>query len=88
MKKLRLTVFAVVCAFCIAFGAGLMMNVNIAKADTVGTTPTLSETKVMVSTDKTKMLLATAIKNYGDVYEVGYTFNGEITPISHETKRY
>ena len=87
MKKLSLTVFTVICALCMAFGVSLMANVNKVSAD-AGTSPTLSATKVMVSTAQDKMLLATAIKDYSDVYEVGYTFTGEITPTISENKKF
>ncbi len=88
MRKLSLTVLTVICALCLAFGIGLMSNAYTAKADTVGITPTLSETKVLISTAQDKMLLATAIKNYGDVYEIGYTFTGDVQPTLHATDTY
>lgn len=88
MKKLTLTVFAVICAFCFVLGAGLLMNVNTVKAETAGTTPTLSETKVKISNDNDKMLLVTAIKDYADVYEVGYTFNADVNPVQSQSKKY
>ncbi|MBP5467238.1 MAG: InlB B-repeat-containing protein [Clostridia bacterium] len=89
MKKLSLTVFTVICALCMIFGISLMANTNKANAETMaGITPTLSATNVMVSNAQDKMLLATAIKDKDDVYEVGYTFTGEITPSLSENGKY
>lgn len=87
MKKVSITLFTFVCAICMILGVAFM-NVNTAKADTTGTTPTLSETKVMVSNEQDKMLLATAIKNYADVYKVGYEFTGDVTTTIAETNKY
>lgn len=88
MKKLSLTVLAVICTVCMAFCVCLYTNTQKANADTLGTEPTLSATKVMVSKNADKMLLATAIKDYDDVYEVGYNFTGSVTPTKNETKKY
>lgn len=88
MKKLNLTVFAVICAICMAFGIIMMTSVNMASANTSGTIPTLSATKVMRSDDNTKMLLATAIKDYDDVYEVGYTGIDAEDKIVAQTDKY
>ena len=87
MKKVSITLFTFVCAICMILGVAFM-NVNTAKADTTGTTPTLSETKVMVSNEQDKMLLATAIKNYADVYKVGYEFTGDVTTTIAENNKY
>lgn len=89
MKKLSLTVFTVICALCMAFAVSLMTNTNKANAETVdGVTPVLSETKYKISTDKNGMLIATGIKNYEDVYEVGYTFSGDVTAVNNSTTKY
>ncbi len=85
MKKLSLTVLSVICAICMAFGIMLMTNVNTASADPA---VTLSATKIKTSTAKDKLLLVTAIKNFEDVYEVGYTFTGEVNTISALNNKY
>ena len=88
MKKLSLSILTVLCAVCFMFGMGLMASVNYASADVAGGAPVLSETKVMRSNDNDKMLLATAIKNYADVYEVGYDFVGEVETTIAEKQRF
>ena len=88
MKKLSLSILTVLCAVCFMFGMGLMASVNYASADVAGGAPVLSETKVMRSNDNDKMLLATAIKNYADVYEVGYDFVGEVETTIAENQRF
>ena len=87
MKKLSLSILTVLCAVCFMFGMGLMLTINSVSADVAGGAPVLSETKVMRSNDNDKMLLATAIKNYADVYEVGYDFVGEVETTIAETKK-
>ena len=74
MKKLNVSILAFICAVCMAFSVITFMNANVVKAD-AGVTPTLSATKVMVSKNADKMLLATAIKDKEDVYKVGYTYS-------------
>ena len=88
MKKLSLSILTILCAVCFMFGLGLMSNVNYASADVAGGAPVLSETKVMRSNDNDKMLLATAIKNYADVYEVGYEFDGDVQTTIAENQRF
>ena len=89
MKKLNISILAFVCAICVAFGTMMLANVNTVSADAVaGATPTLSVTKVMISNSKDKMLLATAIKDYDDIYEIGYEFTNEVETVSAETKQY
>ena len=88
MKKLSLSILTILCAVCFMFGLSLMSNVNYASADVAGGVPVLSETKVMRSNDNDKMLLATAIKNYADVYEVGYEFDGDVQTTIAEKQRF
>ncbi len=89
MKKLSITLFAIVSALCLMFGVFSMSNVKLASAENVaGATPVLSETKVNISKNNDKMLLVTAIKNKADVYEVGYTFTGEVTTINAVSDKY
>ena len=85
MKKLNLTVFAVICAICMAFGVMVMTNANTASADPA---VVLSATAIKKSTAKDKMLLVTAIKNYETVYEVGYTGISAGDKIIAETDKY
>ena len=91
MKKLGLTVFTVICAICMAFGVMVMTNVMKASADPVvvdGQVPVLSATRYKLSTDKGGMLIATGIKNYADVYEVGYTGIDGATKVNASTTKY
>lgn len=88
MKKLSLTLLTVVCTFCMALGAISMVNVSSAKAEAEPAQVSLSATAYKKSVDKDKLLLVTAIKNYDDVYEVGYTFGGDVTEISANKTAY
>ena len=90
MRKLKLSVLTVLLAFCLALGMLPMSFVNTAHAiNTPGIEPTLSATKARLSKDNGKMLLVTAIKNYVDVYEIGYEFTGESpTKVSEEKHTY
>ena len=70
MKKLGLTIMSAVCALCLSLCAIIGFDsVNYASAETG---VTLSETKVMRSTQNDGVLLATAIKNMDAVFEIGY----------------
>ena len=89
MKKIKITTLAFVCAICMLFGTMMFANANVVNAYAVADeTPTFSATKVMISNSKDKMLLATAIKNYNDVYEIGYEFTNEVETVLSETKKY
>ena len=75
MKKLSVYILSLLCGLCMVFGLAFTLNTTVASADTgVGATPTLSTTKYKISKSKEHMLLATGIKDYEDVYEVGYAF--------------
>ena len=84
MKKICLTVLSTVCALCAAFGV-VALNVQSVSADTA---VELSATKIMKSNAEDKMLLATAIKNFENVYEVGYIGLEDVDTISAETTTY
>ena len=86
MKKLGLTVFTVICAIGMALCVMVMVNANTVSADPAAVT--LSVTKIKKSTAKDKLLLVTAIKNYENVYEVGYTGIDEGDKISAVTNKY
>lgn len=91
MKKSVLTAFAVICAICIMFGVMTTTNVNKASANSIvedGEIPVLSETKYKLSTNKGGLLIATAIKNYSDVYEVGYTGLDDAVKLNSSTTKY
>ena len=62
-----LLVFAAIA--CIMLGVGSMHKTAAADGEFE-----YSETKCLLSNDKTGMLIATAIKNYEYVYEIGYEF--------------
>ena len=62
-----LLVFAAIA--CIMLGVGSMHKTAAADGEFE-----CSETKCLLSSDKTGMLIATAIKNYDYVYEIGYEF--------------
>lgn len=62
-----LLVFAAIA--CIMLGVGSMHKTAAADGEFE-----CSETKCLLSNDKTGMLIATAIKNYDYVYEIGYEF--------------
>ena len=85
MKKFALVLTSAACALCAAFGVMAMNSVEVS-ADVA--TVELSATKVMKSTNNDKMLLATAVTGYESVYEVGYTFTGEVETIYAETNKY
>ena len=75
MKKLSVYILSLLCGLCMVFGIAFTLNTTVASADTgVGATPTLSTTKYKISKSQEHMLLATGIKDYEDVYEVGYAF--------------
>ncbi|MBQ6979532.1 MAG: DUF4838 domain-containing protein [Clostridia bacterium] len=74
MRKIGLTALSIICALCAVFSLFTMTNVNTAKAARQAGGVTLSKTKYNVSSDNKGMLLVTGIKDYSDVYEVGYTF--------------
>ena len=75
MKKLSVYILSLLCGLCMVFGIAFTLNTTVASADTgVGVTPTLSTTKYKISKSQEHMLLATGIKDYEDVYEVGYAF--------------
>ena len=75
MKKLGTYVLSILCGLCMMFGFAFALNTNTASAEGAqGTTPTLSTTKYKISKSQEHMLLATGIKDYEDVYEVGYAF--------------
>ena len=75
MKKLSVYILSLLCGLCMVFGLAFTLNTTVASADTgVGATPTLSTTKYKISKSQEHMLLATGIKDYEDVYEVGYAF--------------
>ena len=75
MKKLSVYILSLLCGLCMMFGFAFSLNTAVASADTfAGTTPILSTTKYKISKSQEHMLLATGIKDYDDVYEVGYAF--------------
>ena len=77
MKKITTVLLGVASVCCLAAGA-LIANtpVNVASAEEVSTASVVvSETKYKVSDNGDKMILVTAIQNFGNVYEVGYEFN-------------
>ena len=75
MKKLSVYILSLLCGLCMVFGLAFTFNTTVASADTgVGATPTLSTTKYKISKSQEHMLLATGIKDYEDVYEIGYAF--------------
>ncbi len=75
MKKLSVYILSLLCGLCMVFGIAFTLNTTVASADIgVGATPTLSTTKYKISKSQEHMLLATGIKDYEDVYEVGYAF--------------
>ena len=75
MKKLSVYILSLLCGLCMIFGFVFSLNTAVASADTVaGTTPILSTTKYKISKSQEHMLLATGIRDYEDVYEVGYAF--------------
>ena len=78
MKKMKIVLLAMAGAFCLSTGAvAVNGNTYTANADEVQAQGVeLSKTAYKVSTDNQKMLLVTAIKNYTNVYEVGYEFTG------------
>ena len=72
MKKIIVYILSLLCGLCMVFGLGFAFNTSQASADNAqGTTPTLSTTKYKISKSQQHMLLATGIKDYEDVYEVG-----------------
>ena len=86
MKKIGLSVLSLICAVCMVFGVMMMANVTTtvsADAEVV-----LSTTAIKKSTNKDKMLLVTAVKNYEAVYEVGYTGIEDADKITCETNKY
>ena len=79
MKKLSVYLLSFLCMICMVCGVVISLsgaNVETAEAATatVQTVPTLSKTKYKISKDKTGMLLATGIKDFECVYEIGYAF--------------
>ncbi len=89
MKKLKVAIISLICLVCMSLGITMLTDVKSVNAQSVeGATPTLSETKVMVSAANDKMLLATAIKDKDDVYKVGYTFTSNVETIFAETTKY
>jgi len=86
MKKIGLSVLSLICVVCMVFGVMMMANVTTtARADAE---VVLSTTAIKKSTNKDKMLLVTAVKNYEAVYEVGYTGIEETDKITAETDKY
>ena len=85
MKKICLAVLSAICGICATMGVVTSNSVTTANADTA---VTLSATKVMKSTAQDKMLLATAITGFENVYEVGYNFEGEVETRKAETNCY
>lgn len=89
MKKFHLAVISFIGAAFMALSAALLADVKSVSAQAeTHTMPTLSTTKVLVSNNNDKMLLATAIKDKEDVYEVGYTFTNEVETVVSETTKY
>ena len=84
MKKIALTILSAICATCAAFGVAAT-NVEAVSAEAL---VELSATAIKKSTAQDKMLLATAIKNYECVYEVGYTGLEDVEVIQAETTKY
>ena len=88
MRKTLYTLFTAIAIVCMAFGVMLITNVNVAKVvATPGTTPTLSSTKYLKSTDETMMIVATGINNYQDCYELGYEIEGA-EAVTYDTAKY
>ena len=82
MKKFHLAVISFIGAAFMALSAALLADVKSVSAQAeTHTMPTLSTTKVLVSKNNDKMLLATAIKDKEDVYEVGYIFTNEVETV-------
>ena len=69
MKKIGLTIMSAVCALCLSLCA--IIGFDSVKYVSAETGVTLSETKVMRSTQNDGVLLATAIKNMDAVFEIG-----------------
>ena len=75
MKKLSIYVLSLLCGLCMVFGFAFSFNTTVVNANTGdGVTPTISPTKYKISKSQEHMLLATGIKDYEDVYEIGYAF--------------
>ena len=74
MKKAKNSILACFLCACMLFGLVSPLGTATASAAETekGKTPVLSETKYLLSTGQTHMLIATGIKDYDDVYEVGY----------------
>ena len=74
MKKAKNSILACFLCACMLFGLVSPLGTATASAaePVEGKTPVLSETKYLLSTGQTHMLIATGIKDYDDVYEVGY----------------
>ena len=78
-----------VAALCASFGILFFTNdVAFVGAEIVaGTTPTLSATKILKSSDGTMMLLATGINDLDDCYECGYVTKG-LSAVTYNTAKY
>ena len=76
MKKIKCSILAIFMCVSMLFGilSPLCTATASAAETTTGTTPVFSSTKYIISKSKEHMLIATGIKNYEDVYEVGYAF--------------
>ncbi len=75
MRKLSVYILSFLCGICMVFGLVFSLNTAVVSAETIsGAIPTLSTTKYKISKSQEHMLLATGIRDYEDVYEVGYAF--------------
>ena len=89
MKKFLLFVFAAVAAVCLSVSIASMNNSNVVHAEVItGTTPSLSATKYLKSTDGKTLLLATGINGFGDCYELGYITTGADAVVYNTAKYY
>ena len=94
MKKSVLIILTICCALCCAFGLTMAPGAQKAYAEKdpyAGTAPTFGGFKYNVSTSKGGILLATAIKDYDDCYEVGYQITvstGEVVTLNAATDKY
>lgn len=91
MKKITIALLGMASVVCLGAGAGLLKMTASAETAEQTHTVELSKTVYKVSDNDEKMLLVTAIKNYTNVYEVGYEFDGYTvneTDVAETTKYY
>ena len=89
LKKIMLFFLTAITVICVSLGAVNMLDERrIALAD--AEVSLSSKTAAKRTTAGDKMLLVTAILNYGDVYETGYTFkdknNADVALTTYEAR--